>query len=61
MEESVKQCQAITIIVQHSLFTLSILSYSECNSFLYLEFIAKRIYQNNMVGFLHLVEGMLTT
>lgn len=31
MEESVKPCQAITIIVQHSLFytLLSILSYSE--------------------------------
>ena len=30
-------------------------------SFLYLGFIAKRIYQNNMVGIPHLIEFIVTT
>ena len=62
MEECVnKLCQAITIIANVVYFTLSILSYSEYSSFLYLGFIAKRVYKNNTVVLHHLIEYIVPT
>ena len=46
----------IFFLISHNLQNMNIVLL-----ILFLGFITERIYQNNMIGILHLVEGMLTT